>query len=63
MFVLRESRRTASLNILIHLAVSAFPDMANLAGANFSNCRIDGITIDGIKVEDALAAYRKSQAA
>jgi hypothetical protein len=30
----------------------------NLAGAAFSNCRIDGMTIEGILVSDLLQAYR-----
>jgi hypothetical protein len=38
-------------------------DDANLAGATFTNCGIHGMMIDGIRIEDALAAYRNSKAA
>jgi uncharacterized protein YjbI with pentapeptide repeats len=31
---------------------------ADLRGASLADCRTDGMTIDGIAVEDLLAAYR-----
>ncbi len=31
---------------------------ANLAGAAIKDCRYEGMTIDGIAIEDLLAAYR-----
>ncbi len=36
---------------------------ANLAGADFTHCRLDGMTIEGIKVTDLLAAYRNANQA
>ncbi len=32
-----------------------------MAGACLTDCRIEGMTINGIKVEDMLAAYEKQK--
>ncbi len=34
---------------------------ANLAGASISECRYDGMTIDGMAVTDMIAAYKAAQ--
>jgi hypothetical protein len=36
---------------------------ANLAGTSISQCRLDGMTINGIEVTELLAAYNAAQEA
>ncbi|MCJ9724549.1 pentapeptide repeat-containing protein [Agrobacterium sp. SHOUNA12C] len=44
----------------VNLSGSQFQNI-NLSGVTFSNCRILGVTIDGIPLEDIIAAHKKSQ--
>ncbi len=34
---------------------------ANLSGVSITNCAIEGMTLDGIRVTDLMAAYRDSR--
>lgn len=45
----------------VNLSGSTFQNI-NLSGVAFSNCRIPGATLDGVELEELVAAYRKSQA-
>jgi len=45
----------------VNLSGSQFQNI-NLSGVTFTNCRIPGATIDGMPLEEIVAAYKKSQA-
>jgi uncharacterized protein YjbI with pentapeptide repeats len=44
----------------VNLSGSRF-QYINLSGVAFSNCRIPGTTLDGVPLEDMVAAFKKSQ--
>jgi uncharacterized protein YjbI with pentapeptide repeats len=44
-----------------NLSGSQFQNI-NLSGVTFSNCRMPGAMLDGVPLEEIVAAYRKSQA-
>jgi uncharacterized protein YjbI with pentapeptide repeats len=45
----------------VNLSGSQFQNI-NLSGVTFSNCRMPGAMLDGVPLEEIVAAYRKSQA-
>ncbi len=45
----------------VNLSGSQFQNI-NLSGVTFSNCRMPGTMLDGVPLEEIVAAYRKSQA-
>jgi uncharacterized protein YjbI with pentapeptide repeats len=44
----------------VNLSGSEFQNI-NLSGVAFSNCRTSGVTIDGVPLEEMVAAYKKAQ--
>lgn len=45
----------------VNMSGSEFQNI-NLSGVSFSNCRTSGVKLDGVLLEDMVAAYRKLQA-